>query len=106
MQRFFVICNYNLKKFRNWLSSLHRFLSDLSIFACVFCLYYLQTDIKQQANDFILFLLCFSINFLHDLILLRKLFLFFCPAFSDKLIDIRPTTKKWLWQIGPREFRL
>ena len=70
-----------------------------------FLRYYPQTDIKHQANDFILFLLCFTINFLHDLILFRNFFLFFCPAFADKLTDIHQR-KKWLWQIGPREFRL
>ena len=101
----FVISNYNLKKFRKWLRSRQWILCNFSIFAGVFCRYYPQTDIKHQANDFILFLLCFTINFLHDLILFRNFFLFFCPAFADKLTDIHQR-KKWLWQIGPCEFRL
>ena len=89
----FVISNYNLKKFRKWLRSRQWILCNFSIFAGVFCRYYPQTDIKHQANDFILFLLRFTINFLHDLILFRNFFLFFCPAFADKLTDIQQRKK-------------
>ena len=89
----FVISNYNLKKVRKWLRSRQWILCNFSIFAGIFCRYYPQTDIKHQANDFILFLLRFTINFLHDLILFRNFFLFFCPAFADKLTDIHQRKK-------------
>lgn len=99
-----VISNYNFKKFRKWLRNRQWILCNFSIFARVFCFYYLQTGFKHQAYDLILFLLCFSINFLHDLILFRNFFLFFCPAFADKLTDIHQRKKNGCGRSPPREY--
>lgn len=88
----FVISNYNLKKFRKWLRSRQWILCNFSIFAGVFCVIILKQILNIK--PMILFCsCCFTINFLHDLILFRNFFLFFCPAFADKLTDIHQRIK-------------